>query len=104
MLHLQDIRSRAIRLTDERLQHLETDHPEMAGQVARIAETLAAPDGIVRSRTDVTVELVYKWYTSTPVTAKFLCVIVKAIPDDPFMITAYHTDAIKRGEELWEKT
>jgi hypothetical protein len=104
MLHLQDIRSRAIRLTDERLQHLETDHPEMAGQIARIAETLAAPDRIVRSRTDATVELFYKWYTSTPVTAKFLCVVVKAIPDDPFMITAYHTDAIKRGEVLWEKT
>jgi hypothetical protein len=104
MLHLQDIRSRAIRLTNERLQHLETDDPEMAGQIARISETLADPDRIVRSHTDATVELFYKWYTSTPVTAKFLCVVVKALPDDAFMITAYHTDAIKRGEVLWEKT
>jgi hypothetical protein len=104
MIHFQDIRNRAIRLTDERLQHLETDHPEMAGQISRIAETLAAPDRIVRSRTDMTVELFYKWYASTPVTAKFLCVVVKALPDDPFMITAYHTDAVKRGEVLWEKT
>jgi hypothetical protein len=104
MLHFQDIRNRAIRLTDERLRHLETDHPEMAGQIGRIAETLADPDRIVRSRTDTTVELFYKWYASTPVTAKFLCVVVKALPDDPFMITAYHTDAVKRGEVLWEKT
>jgi len=104
MIHFQDIRHRVIRLTDERLQHLETDHPEMAGQLSRIAETLADPDRIVHSRTDATVELFYKWYASTPVTAKFLCVVVKALPDDPFMITAYHTDAVKRGEVLWEKT
>jgi hypothetical protein len=103
MVHFQDIRNRAIRLTDERLQHLETDHPEMVGQIARLAATLAEPDWIVRSRTDATVELFYKWYASTPVTAKFLCVVVKALPDDPFMITAYHTDAVKRGAVLWQK-
>ncbi|MGH8055952.1 MAG: hypothetical protein ACREOH_01755 [Candidatus Entotheonellia bacterium] len=69
-----------------------------------MAETSVAPDRIVRSRTDAIVELFYKWYASTPVTAKFLCVVVKALPDDPFMITAYHTDAVKRGEVLWDKT
>ena len=104
MLHFQDLHNRSIRVTDERLHHLETDHPEMVGQTSRIAETLAAPDRIVRSRTDSTVELFYKWYAATPVTAKFLCVVVKAPRDDPFMITAYHTDAVKRGEVLWEKT
>jgi hypothetical protein len=103
MVHFQDIRNRSIRLTDERLHHLETNHPEMIGQIWRIAETLADPDRIIRSRTDSTVELFYRWYTSTAVTAKFLCVVVKALPDDPFMITAYHTDAVKRGEVLWEK-
>ncbi len=61
MLHFQDISNRSIRLTDERLQHLETDHPEMAGQTSRIADTLADPDRIIRSRTDATVELFYKW-------------------------------------------
>jgi len=104
MLHFQDIRNRLIRLTDERPQHLETDHPEMIGQISRIAETLADPDRIIRSRTDATVELFYRWYAATLVTAKFLCVVVKALPDDPFMITAYYTDAVKRGEVLWEKT
>jgi hypothetical protein len=91
-------------VTDERLHHLESDHPEMEGQTSRIAEALVAPDRIVRSRTDSTVELFYKCYASTPVTAKFLCVIVKVLPDDPFIITAYHTDAVKRSEVLWEKT
>ena len=75
----------------------------MVGQTPRIAETLANPDRIIRSRTDATVELFYKWYASTPVTAKFLCVVVKALPDAPFMITAYHTDVVKRGDVLWEQ-
>jgi hypothetical protein len=104
MLYFMDIRNRSIRLTDARLQYLETDHPEMTGQTSRIAETLADPDRIVRSSTDPTVELYYKWYTATPVTAKFLGVVVKALPDGTFMITAYYTDAVKRGEVLWEKT
>jgi hypothetical protein len=76
----------------------------MVGQIARLAATLAEPERIVRSRTDATVELFSKWYASTPVTAKFLCVVVKALQDDPFMITAYHTDAVKRGAVVWEKT
>jgi hypothetical protein len=75
----------------------------MVGQTPRIAETLAAPDWIVRSKTDSTVELFYKWYPSTPVTTKFLCVVVKVLPDDHFIITSYYTDAVKRGEVLWEK-
>jgi hypothetical protein len=103
MLYLQDLRNRSIRLTDERVNHLEADHPEMASQTPRIAETLAAPDRIVRSRTDSTVELFYRWYPSTPVTTKFLCVVVKILPDDHFIIMSYYTDAVKRGEVLWEK-
>ena len=75
----------------------------MAGQTARIADTLVAPDRIVRSRTDATVELFYKWYPDTPVSTKFLCVVVKVVPDDQFIITSYYTDAVKRREVLWEK-
>lgn len=103
MLHFGDLWSRSIRLTDERLDHLETDHPEMRGQAPRIAETLANPDWIIRSRTDSTVELFYKHYSSTPVMTKFLCVVVKTQPEDRFIITSYYTDAVKRGEVLWEK-
>jgi hypothetical protein len=61
MVHFQDIRHRGLRLIDERLHHLETDHPEMTGQTSRIAETLADPERIVRSRTAAPVELLYKW-------------------------------------------
>jgi hypothetical protein len=73
---LKDVRNRSIRLTEERRLHLETEHPEMTGQIHRIAETLANPDKIIRSRTDVTVELFYRHYQSTPVTSKFLCIVL----------------------------
>jgi len=75
----------------------------MTDYIPRIAETLSDPDKVVRSRTDETVELFYRYYPSTPVTSKFMCTVVKVLPDDNFIITAYYTDTIKRGETLWEK-
>jgi hypothetical protein len=84
-----DIHNRVMRLTAERQHHLQTAHPEMTEALLRIAETLANPDKIVRSRTDTTVELFYRHYPSTAVTSKFLCTVVKVLPDDNFIITAY---------------
>jgi hypothetical protein len=49
------------------------------------------------------VELFYRAYETTPVTHKYLCVVVKAFPGDAFMITAYFTDSVKKGLVLWEK-
>ncbi len=103
MLQIQDIWNRSLRLTDERLVHLETVHPEMQGQVDRITETLSDPDRVVRSKTDSQVELFYKHYRATPVTTKHLCVVVKVLPDDHFIITSYFTDSMKKGDILWEK-
>lgn len=82
---------------------MEADHPEMKEQKSRIAETLREPDQVRRSRSDQRVELFYKLYPQTPVTTKYLCVVVKALPGDYFIITAYYTDTVKKGEILWEK-
>lgn len=101
---LEDFNKRSIRLADERQQHLESTHPEMKGQIGRIEQTLASPDKVVRSKTDPLVELFYKFYRSTPVTEKYLCVVVKSLESDHFIVTAYFTDSIKQGEILWERT
>jgi hypothetical protein len=103
MKWFKDIHDRQIRLTDERLKHIENEHPEMSGQLDKIRETLLNPDKIIRSRTDPDVELFYRNYEVTPVTEKFLCVTVKVIFEDVFIITAYFTDTIKRGEILWKR-
>ncbi|MDY6895857.1 MAG: hypothetical protein SVO01_10640 [Thermotogota bacterium] len=99
----RDIHNRQIRLTEERQEHIENDHPEMRGQIHKIRNTLLDPYIIIRSRTDENVELFYKFYQHTPVKAKYLCVVVKNLSNDLFVITAYFTDTIKRGEILWEK-
>ena len=103
MESFRDVHNRSIRLTEERQRHLQASHPEIADSVFRIAETLADPDRIVQSVADETVELFYRHYPSTPVTSKLLCVVVKVVTDDNFVITAYYTDTIKRGESLWQR-
>ena len=103
MEQLVDSSGRNIRFTDERKKHIELDHPEMAGQLTKIAETLSNPDFIIKSRTDWQAELFYKRYSGTPVGEKYLCVIVKTIDSDCFILTSYFTDTIKRGERLWTK-
>ena len=75
----------------------------MARQIDKIQETLLNPDVIVRSRTDSNVELFYRHYNVTPVTEKYLCVVVKVLSNDRFIITAYFTDKIKRGKVLWKR-
>jgi hypothetical protein len=99
----RDVLNRKVKFTDERREHIETEHPEMKGQNNKIRETLLKPGKIVRSKTDSQVELFYRHYHSTPVTQKYLCVVVKVSSQNLFIITAYFTDAIKKGEVLWEK-
>ncbi len=41
MKWLKDIRNRQIRLTSERREHIERDHPEMFGQIDRVQDTLS---------------------------------------------------------------
>lgn len=103
MKWFKDVHDRQIRLTNERQQHFNLDHPEMEEQIGKIQETLISPDVIVKSRTDSEVELFYRHYDTTPVTEKYLCIVVKILVSDLFIITAYFTDTIKRGKILWEK-
>jgi hypothetical protein len=100
---IKGLKNRNIRFTSEREDHITNDHPEMVGQYDKIKATLAEPQVIVKSKTDRNVELFYNHYQKTPVTEKYLCIVVKTLKDDQFIITAYFTDTIKRGEILWRK-
>jgi hypothetical protein len=77
---LRDHQGIEIRLTDERLEHILA-HPEMASMEPAVAETLARPERVVRSRSDDEVRLYYRFYPETRVGDKFLCVVVKARTD-----------------------
>ncbi len=98
-----DIFERKVRLTDERFRHINSTHPEIQGEHEKIAETLQNPDEIRQSNADEQVELWYRHYEMTVVGEKFMCVSVKNLKVDFFVITAYFTDKIKKGELLWRK-
>ena len=76
--------------------------PEMKNQRKKIEETLKDPDAIVESKYDKTVLLYHKLYPKTPVTRKYLLVAVKILDRDAFVLTAFFTDKIKKGDIVWE--
>jgi hypothetical protein len=97
---LRDHRGLAIRLTDERLAHIH-EHPEMAALDAAIEQTLRQPEVVVQSASDPQANLYYRYYLGTMVGDKHLCVVVKVLPADAFVLTAYLTDKVKKGVQLW---
>ena len=66
-----------------------------------IIRTLQAPAEVRVSRSDPAVRLFYEFYSHTRIGGKWLCVVVKYVENDAFMVTAYLTDRPKAGEDLW---
>jgi hypothetical protein len=56
---------------------------------------------VVQSFSDPQARLYYRFCTGTRVGDKFLCVVVKIVPGDAFVLTAYLTDRIKQGVQSW---
>src|SRR5438552_17558341 len=100
MKTFHDLDGLAIRLTDERRRHI-FEHPEMTEMEASIEETLRDPESVVQSLSDAAVRLYYRFYFRTVVGGKFLCVVVKMGEAGAFVLTAYLTDRIKKGDRLW---
>lgn len=99
---LNDFESRRIRLTAERAAHILA-HPEMAGMLGAVSETLRSPERVVRSSSDERAQLYYRGYRGTRVGDKYLCVVVKVLERDAFVVTAYLTDAVKAGNRIWPR-
>jgi hypothetical protein len=100
MKTLTDCFGNKVRLTGERLAHI-LEHPEMAGMAANIEQVLSQPQLVRRSRSDAAVRLFYEFYAQTIVGGKWLCVVVKYVPKQAFVVTAYLTDKPKAGDDLW---
>lgn len=97
---LKDFSGRLVRLSTERLKHI-LDHPEMKGMTSKIAHTLTHPQKVIQSISDPQAKLYYRFYIGTKVGDKFLCVVVKMTMEDAFILTAYLTDVVKKGEIIW---
>lgn len=99
---LYDYEGRAIRLTDERLEHI-LEHPEMRQMLSAIEETITNPEKVIQSISDREAHLYYRLYIGTQVGDKYLCVVVKIRQQDAFILTVYLMDTIKKGDVIWSK-
>ncbi|MBZ0279204.1 MAG: hypothetical protein K8L97_00605 [Anaerolineae bacterium] len=98
---LRDYQGRSIRLTGERWEHILV-HPEMVEQRNRLEETLTQPDFVIETTKDQTVIAYHRLYPQTPVTRKYMLVLVKLLVDDAFIVTAFYSSRQKKGKIIWQ--
>ena len=97
---LTDFQGRAVFLTEEAWLHtILPPHDYMGEMPEAVLETVQHPDDVRKSNTrPETVRLYYRRFSDTPVGDKWVCVVVKYLPDEAYILTAYATDRIKAGE------
>ena len=93
-----------VRLTEERLNHIIRNHPDMKNQESRMLETVNDPEFILEG--DFGELLATRFYSKTPLTSKHLIVAYKEISKiDGFILTAYYARRISsRRKILWKKS
>ncbi|MFZ4828484.1 MAG: hypothetical protein ACOYLB_14125 [Phototrophicaceae bacterium] len=73
----------------------------MADQFERIQETIQMPQFVITTIADETVYVYHRYYETTPVTSKFLLVVVKVLKEDAFVLTAFFSKREKKGNVQW---
>ncbi len=68
----------------------------METMLQQICDTIQQPDEITSDKQDTeTVTLNYKMFVGTEVGDKWICVVVKYLEGDAFVLTAYPTNIIR---------
>jgi len=93
---------KAIKLDEDRWKHV-MEHPEMKNQIHRIKETLVDPDEVRESVRAPSIWLFYKLYHHSPVSEKYMLVVVEVLDGEGFIVTAFFTDKVKKGGLIWKK-
>ena len=93
---------KVIRLDDYRWRHVLA-HPEMDSQLSKVEETLVDPDEVRESVRSSSVWLFYKLYIKTSISRKYLLVAAQVLDGEGFIVTAFFTDKVKRGDLIWKK-
>ena len=90
----------SVRVTRARWSIVTTiKHPVMVGQEEAVRHTLENPEQVRQSRSDPAVLLFYQGVGKN----RWVCAVARRGTDQGFLITAYPTDAIKEGRQLWPK-
>ena len=102
VLEVRSKLEKVIRLDDYRWRHVLA-HPEMDNQLSKVEETLVDPDEVRESVRSSSVWLFYKLYAETPASRKYLLVAAQVLDGEGFIVTAFFTDKVKRGDLIWKK-
>jgi hypothetical protein len=101
---ITDFEGQLIRLTARQWSHILQSRSFMVGMQSAIQGTLESPEEVRKDRDDPdSVRLYYRRYTNTPAGDKLVCVVVKFLENDAFILTAFPTSRIRRGELIWAK-
>ena len=96
---IRDYRSQSVRLTDERIEHIVTQHPEVARLgVQAIEDALRHPDAVILPLAAPDDRFYYRHHRGTEFGDKLLCVVVKSAEE--FVVTAYATTRQKKGVQV----
>ena len=86
-----------VRCTKEWWEYVSTiKHSVLSDRQGDVIATLAQPLEVRRSTKDSAVLLFYR-----SVSPRFLCVVIRKENNEGFLITAYPTDSLKKGEIVW---
>ncbi|MEM3608933.1 MAG: hypothetical protein QXV87_01120 [Candidatus Bathyarchaeia archaeon] len=93
---------KVVSLDEARWRHV-LEHPEMQNQLDKVKETVENPDEVRESSRMSSTWLFYKFYIKSPVTKKYLLVVVKVLDGEGFIVTAFFTNKVKKGGLIWKK-
>lgn len=97
--HVESVTGKDIRTTNGYWRLIcEGKHPIIKKYESEVIETLGNPDEIRKSKRDASVYLYYKKYSKW-----FICVLVRYLNGDGYIITAYVADKVKKGDVIWKK-
>lgn len=91
-----------IRLTEGQKLHISFFHPEVLLNEERLMDPLSTPD-IVTAGSALGIRVLYRFYNATPVSSKYLAVVVKELNQEGFIVTSYFTERIRRVNVLWKR-
>lgn len=89
---------RHIRLTETQWRHIRK-RQEMRSQFNRMRATLSEPD-VVYYVPDESSYHYYRFYPQTPVSRKYMLVVVKHLDDEGFVITCFYARRISKPEKV----
>lgn len=88
-----------IRLTDVQWAHMSSKHPELENQTDKTITALQEPDYVYHSPNENNFHYL-KFFKQTPITEKYLLLIIKHLNGEGFIITGFFVSKIKTKNKV----